>query len=128
MAFFQDNLQNWEEDPTTLTQTEATAGEDERMWTLSWQAPAVNSGVVDFWITGNSVNGDQGPGPEDKWNQLIFALQEGDEKTTAMGTRTLFAGDGNVSPPNLKRLESTSNTWEQNLELTYLVCLDLVPY
>ena len=43
-----DNLQNWEEDPTTLTQTEATAGLDDRMWTLSWQAPAAESGAVDF--------------------------------------------------------------------------------
>ena len=94
-----DNLQNWEDDPTTLTQTEAAAGQEDRMWILSWTAPAAETGVVDFWITGNSVNGDQGPGPEDKWNQLIFALQEGDEKTSAMGTRTLFAGDGNVSPP-----------------------------
>tara|TARA_B100002051_G_scaffold212511_1_gene204242 strand:+ start:1221 stop:2039 length:819 start_codon:yes stop_codon:yes gene_type:complete len=97
-----DNLQNWEDDPTTLTQTEAAAGQDDRMWILSWTAPAAETGVVDFWITGNSVNGDQGPGPEDKWNQLIFALQEGDEKTTAMGSRTLFAGDGNVSPPEPK--------------------------
>ena len=94
-----EDLQNWEDDPTTLTQTEAAAGNSDRMWTLTWAAPEAGSGVVDFWITGNSVNGDQGPGPEDKWNQLIFALQEGDESTSAMGTRTLFAGDGNVSPP-----------------------------
>ena len=94
-----ENLQNWEDDPTTLTQTEAAAGNSDRMWIFTWAAPESGSGVVDFWITGNSVNGDQGPGPEDKWNQLIFALQEGDESTSAMGTRTLFAGDGNVSPP-----------------------------
>ncbi len=94
-----ENLQNWEEDTTTLTQTEAAAGNSDRLWIFTWSAPAEGAGVVDFWITGNSVNGDQGPGPEDKWNQLIFALQEGDETTTALGTRTLFAGDGNVSPP-----------------------------
>ena len=94
-----ENLQNWEDDVTTLTQTEAAAGNSDRMWTFTWAAPDSGSGVVDFWITGNSVNGDQGPGPEDKWNQLIFALQEGDESTSSMGTRTLFAGDGEVSPP-----------------------------
>ena len=54
-----ENLQNWEEDPTTLTQTEAAAGVDDRMWIISWQAPAADAGVVDFWIAGNSVNGDQ---------------------------------------------------------------------
>ncbi|GIR34119.1 MAG: hypothetical protein CM15mP47_3450 [Methanobacteriota archaeon] len=41
-----------------------------------WQAPAAETGVVDFWITGNSVNGDQGPGPEDKWNQLILRFRK----------------------------------------------------
>ena len=66
-----ENLQNWEDDVTTLTQTEAAAGNSDRMWTFTWAAPDSGSGVVDFWITGNSVNGDQGPGPEDKWNQLI---------------------------------------------------------
>ena len=33
------------------------------------------------------------------WNQLTFALVEGDEESLARGTRTVFAGDGNVSPP-----------------------------
>jgi len=95
-----ENLQNWEDDPTTLTQTEAAAGNSDRLWTFTWSAPDSGSGVVDFWITGNSVNGDGLPIDNlDKWNQLIFALQEGDEDTSAMGTRTLFAGDGNVSPP-----------------------------
>ena len=41
-----ENLQNWEEDPTTLTQTEAAAGVDDRMWIISWQAPAADAGVV----------------------------------------------------------------------------------
>ena len=52
--------------------------------------------------TGNAVNGDQlnnAGAQEDKWNQLLFTLQEGSDATTALGTRTLFAGDGNVSPP-----------------------------
>ena len=97
-----EGLQNWEGDVTTLTHTDATADESERMWTLTWQAPESGSDTVNFWITGNSVNGDQlnnGGGQEDKWNQLLFSLQEGSVTTSALGTRTLFAGDGNVSPP-----------------------------
>ena len=94
-----ENLQNWEEDPTTLTQTEASGKNSDRKWTFTWTTPEPGAGAVDFWITGNSVNGNGLPGEEDKWNQLIFALQEGDDTTTALGTRTLFAGDGNVSPP-----------------------------
>ncbi|HJL96769.1 MAG TPA: choice-of-anchor V domain-containing protein [Candidatus Poseidoniaceae archaeon] len=97
-----DGVQNWNDDTTTLTHTVASAGEAERMWTLTWQAPESGSGNVDFWITGNSVNGDQlnnAGGEEDHWNQLLFSLQEGSDSTTALGTRTLFAGDGNVSPP-----------------------------
>jgi hypothetical protein len=97
-----DGLQNWEEDVTILTYTEGSAAVAERMWTLTWQAPESGTGSVDFWITGNSVNGDQlnnGGGEEDKWNQLLFSMQEGSDSTTALGTRTLFAGDGNVSPP-----------------------------
>jgi len=94
-----DNLQNWDEDTATLTHTPASADEPERMWIFTWTPPAEGTGVVDFWITGNSVDGDGIPGEGDKWNQLIFALQEGGDKTSALGTRTLFAGDGNVSPP-----------------------------
>jgi hypothetical protein len=97
-----DGLQNWEDDVTTLTHTEATADEPERMWTFTWQAPETGTETVNFWITGNSVNGDQlnnGGAEEDRWNQLLFTLQEGSDTTSALGTRTLFAGDGNVSPP-----------------------------
>ncbi|RJU80327.1 MAG: hypothetical protein DWC09_07075 [Candidatus Poseidoniales archaeon] len=97
-----EGVQNWDDDVTTLTHTEASADEAERLWTITWQAPASGSGVVNFWITGNAVNGDQlnnAGGQEDKWNQLLFTLQEGSDSTTALGTRTLFAGDGNVSPP-----------------------------
>lgn len=97
-----DNLQNWDNDVTTLTHTENSAANADRLWTLTWQAPETGSGVINFWITGNAVNGDQlnnAGGQEDKWNQLLFTLQEGSDATTALGTRTLFAGDGNVSPP-----------------------------
>ena len=67
----------------------------------TWAAPAEGEGTVTFWITGNSVNGDGGLGNvvEDMWNQLTFALVEGDEDSLSRGTRTVFAGDGNVAPP-----------------------------
>jgi len=94
-----DNLQNWENDVTTLTHTDTSAGATDRAWVLTWIAPETGNGSVNFWITGNSVNGDLGPGEDDKWNQLLFAMQEGSDSTNALGTRTLFAGDGNVSPP-----------------------------
>lgn len=98
-----DEAQNWEIDGTvdeqTLTHTEASAANEDRAWVVQWSAPEEGSGTVNFWIVGNSVNGDQIPGVEDRWNQLNFALNEGDESSAAMGTRTLFAGDGNVSPP-----------------------------
>jgi hypothetical protein len=95
-----DDVQNWELDEQSLTHTEASAANAERSWMVQWTAPAeAGAGSVNFWIVGNAVNGDQIPGVEDRWNQLNFALSEGDEATAAMGTRTLFAGDGNVSPP-----------------------------
>ena len=99
-----DNVQNWEidgvVDEQTLTHTEASAATSDRAWVFDWTAPAAaDAGAATFWISGNSVNGDQGPGVEDRWNQLQFALPEGDEASDALGTRTLFAGDGNVSPP-----------------------------
>lgn len=99
-----DEAQNWEIDgaldPQSLTHTEASAANADRSWTLEWTAPTeAGAGPANFWIAGNSVNGDQIPGVEDRWNQLNFALTEGDESSAAMGTRTLFAGDGNVAPP-----------------------------
>jgi hypothetical protein len=95
-----DEAQNWELDEQSLTHTEASSANADRAWVVQWTAPAEEGlGTVNFWIVGNSVNGDQIPGVEDRWNQLNFALSEGDETTAAMGTRTLFAGDGNVSPP-----------------------------
>ncbi len=93
------NLQNWQEDVTTLTHTDASASEEDRSWLLTWTAPAAGEGSVNFWITGNSVSGEGLPGEDDKWNQLLFALPEGDADSIALGTRALFAGDGNVSPP-----------------------------
>jgi len=98
-----DAGQNWEidgaVDEQTLTHTEASAATEDRAWAFDWTAPETGSGTVNFWIVGNAVNGDQIPGVEDRWNQLNFALNEGGDASAAMGTRTLFAGDGDVAPP-----------------------------
>ena len=94
-------VDNWEGDVESLTPTSASAAESDRMWDITWTAPAEGEGTITFWITGNSVHGDGGLGNviEDMWNQLTFALVEGDEDSLARGTRTVFAGDGNVAPP-----------------------------
>ena len=93
------DVQNWEDDMTTLTHTGDSAANSDKAWSITWTAPATGEGAVNFWITGNAVTGDGIPGDDDKWNQLLFSLTEGDEDSAALGTRTLFAGDGNVSPP-----------------------------
>jgi hypothetical protein len=93
-----DNVQNWQGDTGTLTHTEASANTPDRSWTITWTSPAAGSGPVEFWITGNSVNGDAIPGADDRWNQLTVALQESSGAEPS-GTRTLFAGDGNVQAP-----------------------------
>ena len=65
-----DMAQNWEIDGTldeqTLTHTEASSANEERSWVFDWTAPEAESGTVNFWIVGNSVNGDQVPGVEDR--------------------------------------------------------------
>lgn len=91
--------QNGDDDEKTLTHTQAGATTDDRKWTIVWDAPAEGGiGAIHFWITGNSVDGLNGNGGADVWNQLIFFLTESDEDS-GLGTRTLFAGDGNVAPP-----------------------------
>jgi len=99
--------QNWENDVTRLTHTAATSEHEDRRWVLDWTAPLAGEGHITFWISGNAVNGDQGPGVDDRWNQLVFSLPESDgtadknyvDASFPVGTRTLFAGDGNVTPP-----------------------------
>ena len=93
------NTQNWEGNASTLTHTEAGAATSDRSWVFLWTAPDENTGPVTFWIAGNSVNGDQVPTDADRWNQLTLTLQEGDAQVGTQGTRTVFAGDGNVQPP-----------------------------
>ena len=54
-------VQNWEDDPTTLTHTDAGSRTSDRSWLFRWVSPAEGSGAVDFMVAGNSVNGDMAP-------------------------------------------------------------------
>jgi hypothetical protein len=93
-----DLTQNWEGDIQTLTHNADGARTDARMWPITWTTPESGEGVVDFWITGNSVDGNGLNNGEDSWNQLVIFLLESDEES-GLGTRTIFASDGNVSAP-----------------------------
>ena len=92
------NVQNWEDNESTLTHTDLGA-DNNRKWKIAWTAPPIDSGTVVFRITGNSVNGDMAPTDADLWNHLSFAIIEGDSETDDGRTRTIFIGDGNVQPP-----------------------------
>ena len=86
-------MQYFDGDATTLTHSSQTAPQ----WTITWIAPDAGAGHIDFWISGNSINGADG-NAGDYWNQLVFNLIENSEDD-GRGTRTIFAGDGNVEPP-----------------------------
>lgn len=86
-------MQYFEGDTMTLTHSSPTAPQ----WTITWVAPDAGIGHIDFWISGNSINGVDG-NAGDYWNQLVFNLIENSEDD-GRGTRTIFAGDGNVEPP-----------------------------
>jgi len=94
---YDSKVQNWNEDAATLTHTSGGGNEDSRSWLVSWTAPVEGTGHVSFWITGNSVNGDGLNGDDDMWNQLTFSLSEASEDDGRL--RMIFAGDGNVVPP-----------------------------
>jgi len=87
-------MEYFDEDVTTLTHSSPTAPQ----WDITWVAPEAGSGHIDFWISGNSINGADG-NVGDYWNQLVFNLVESSEDD-GLGTRTIFAGDGNVEPPS----------------------------
>ena len=94
-AGFESLVQNGD-DATTLTHTESGAQTVDRSWTAIWTAPPQESGVVDFWLSGNSVDGNLGAMAPDSWNRMSFALAEGEDNGQ---TRTVFAGDGNIAAP-----------------------------
>ncbi len=93
---FENLVQNWEDDPTTLTHTDAGSRTSDRSWMFRWVSPAEGSGTVDFMIAGNSVNGDMAPSSLDRWNRLTTSFDEGDDSGR---TRTVFSGNGDITPP-----------------------------
>ena len=43
-------VDNWEGDVESLTHTSASAAESDRMWDITWTAPAEGEGTITFWI------------------------------------------------------------------------------
>ena len=93
-AGYESMVQNGD-DGTTLTHTEEGSNPSDRAWDIVWIAPESGTGDVTFWLAGNSVNGDGAP-TGDAWNRLSFTLGEGEDNGN---TRTIFAGNGDVKPP-----------------------------
>ena len=93
------NTQNWEEDATRLTHTSAGAAYSnaERLWSFDWVAPTNDEGTARFYIVGNSVNGNGNPSG-DLWNRLNTPIPVENENSRE-GTRMVFVGTGDVSPP-----------------------------
>ena len=88
---------NVDEDLQTLTQNDAGATTKTRSWIITWVAPEADIGTVEFWISGNSVNGADG-NQGDYWNQLAFNLPES-EVDDGKGKHTLIAGSGEPVAP-----------------------------
>ena len=96
--------QPWEGDSKTRTHVSSST----RIFELIWTAPEAGAGTVDFWISGNAVNGADGPAG-DYWNQLFFNLIEVAEDDNR-GTRTLIAGSGTPEAPESKAGEIDIST------------------
>lgn len=92
----ESHVQNWEGEENTLTHTDSGSKTDDRTWYLIWNAPETGNGPVNFWIAGNTVNGDAIPSALDRWNRLTVTLDEGVDDGT---TRMLFSGNGEIEPP-----------------------------
>ncbi len=93
---FEGMVQNWEDDPLSLTHTDLGAKAYDRTWLITWNSPEENSGSVTFFIAGNSVNGDQAPSSLDRWNRLTTTIDEGEDNGNR---RTIFSGNGDINPP-----------------------------
>ena len=57
----ESHVQNWEDEENTLTHTDSGSKTDDRTWNFIWTAPETGNGPVNFWIAGNTVNGDAIP-------------------------------------------------------------------
>jgi len=91
---FSGDGQDWNGDTMARTHQNANS----RIYTISWTAPETDSGIVNFWITGNAVNGNGAP-DGDLWNQLQFSLSENGSAEDKRGTKTLIAGSGTPEAP-----------------------------
>ena len=96
----------WGDDVKTRTHQSPNS----RIFELKWTAPSDNSSgtTVDFWISGNAVNGADGPAG-DYWNQIVFNLIEAPEDDKR-GDRTLIAGSGTPQAPEAKAGEVDIST------------------
>ena len=96
----------WDDDTTTRTHQTPNS----RIFALTWTAPADNTSgtTIDFWISGNAVNGADGPAG-DYWNQIVFNLIEVAEDDKR-GTRSLIAGSGTPEAPESKAGEIDIST------------------
>ena len=92
----ESDVQNWEEELDSLTHTNSGSKTEDRKWNLVWTAPGSGTGPVQFWIAGNTVNGDAIPSALDRWNRLTMTLDEGVDNEK---TRTVFSGNGDINPP-----------------------------
>lgn len=93
---YENQVQNWEDDPTSLTHAGSGSSTADRTWLITWTAPEEGAGVVTFSLSGNSVNGDHAPSDLDRWNRLTTSVDEGTDKGD---TRTVFSGNGEIEPP-----------------------------
>ena len=68
------------------------------VWVVTWTAPSDDSGDVNFWLAGNSVDGGGVPDTEDYWNLLAFSISppgtiSNGESDATLSTRTISVGD-----------------------------------
>ena len=93
---FDGLVQNWEDDPETLTHTEAGSSTEDRTWLVTWIGPEGSTEPVTFWLAGNTVNGDMAPSDLDRWNRLTASVDGGEDDGRI---RTVFSGNGDINPP-----------------------------
>jgi hypothetical protein len=91
-----ESLVHNDDSEQTMTHTSGGAKTPDRIWEVTWTAPATDAGDVTFWIAGNAVDGNNAPMAPDSYNRISFSLIEGEDDGK---TRALFVGDGNIEAP-----------------------------
>ena len=69
LATVGDDVQIWGNNEAGHTEV----GNDQTSWIVDWTSPA--SGSTTFTLATNSVNGDGGASPDDKWNMMSMTVQ-----------------------------------------------------